>query len=75
LAKRFGCESRLDDRSAIIRGDGDLPGLFEFDPTKAPKQAASYQVCFECVDPERDDTVVAFGWAMAEALAAAALPR
>jgi hypothetical protein len=75
LAKRFGCESRLDDRSAIIRGDGDLPGLFEFDPGKAPKQASMYQVCFECLDQERDDTVVAFGWAMAEALAAATLPR
>ncbi|MGH9169664.1 MAG: hypothetical protein ACRD0Z_02135 [Acidimicrobiales bacterium] len=75
LAKRFGCESRLDDRSAVIRGDGDLPGLLEFDPARASKQSMMYEMCFECVDGERDDTLVAFGWAMAEALAAAALPR
>jgi hypothetical protein len=75
LAKRFGCENRLDDRSAIIRGDGDLPGLLEFDPSKTPKQAGIFGACFECVDGDREDTVVAFGWAMAEALAAGSLPR
>lgn len=75
LAKRFGCESRLDDRSAIIRGDGDLPGLLDYEPTKAPKQAGVFEACFEGVDSEREDTVVAFGWAMAEALAEASLPR
>jgi hypothetical protein len=75
LAKRFGAESQLDDRSAVIRGDGDLSGLFDFDPSKPPKVAASYEACFEPVDNDRHDTLVAFGWAMAEALAAGSLPQ
>jgi hypothetical protein len=75
LAKRFGCETRLDDRTAIIRGDGDLTGLLDFDPTKAAKQAAMFEACFEVVDGEREDTLVAFGWAMAEALAEGSLPH
>ncbi|MHB1885485.1 MAG: hypothetical protein ACYCVV_10800 [Acidimicrobiales bacterium] len=74
LAKRFGAESQLEDRIAIIKGDGDLSGLFDFDPTKTPKVAATYEACFELLDRERRDTVVAFGWAMAEALAAGSLP-
>ena len=75
LAKRFGAEGQLDDRSAVIRGDGDLSGLLDFDPTKPPKVAATYEACFEPVDEDRHDTLVAFGWAMAEALAAGSLPR
>jgi hypothetical protein len=75
LAKRFGAESKLDDRTAVIRGDGDLTGLLDFDPSKAPRVAATYEVCFEPIDEERHDTLVAFGWAMAEALAEGSLPR
>jgi hypothetical protein len=75
LAKRFRVESQLDDRTAVIRGDGDLTGLLDFDPAKAPKAASIYDVCFEQVDSERHDTVVAFGWAMAEGLAEGSLPR
>jgi hypothetical protein len=75
LAKRFHVESQLDDRSAVIRGDGDLTGLLDFDPTKAPRVASSYEACFEQLDQERHDTVVAFGWAMAEGLAEGSLPR
>jgi hypothetical protein len=75
LAKRFGLEGQLDDRSAVIRGDGDFSGLLDYDPTKTPKVAAVYGTCFDSVLDERRDTVVAFGWAMAEELAAAALPR
>jgi hypothetical protein len=75
LAKRFGAESQLDDRTAVIRGTGELTGLLDFDPTKPPKVAAAYEVCFEPVDEERRDTLVAFGWAMAEGLAEGSLPR
>jgi hypothetical protein len=75
LAKRFGCESRLDDRTAIIHGDGDLTGLLAYDPTKPPKQAAMFELCFESLDHLAEDTLVAFGWAMAESLAAGSLPR
>lgn len=75
LAKRFGSESQLDDRSAVIKGDGDLSGLLDFEPSRAPRVATTYDGCFEPVDGERHDTLVAFGWAMAEALAAGSLPH
>jgi len=75
LAKRFGAESQLDDRSAVIKGDGDLSGLLDFDPSKPPREAVAYEVCFGPVDGDRRDTLVAFGWAMAEALAAGSLPH
>jgi hypothetical protein len=75
LAKRFGYESQLEDRSFVIRGDGDLMGLLDFEPTKSPKEAGDFTCCFEPVDAAGPDTLVAFGWAMAEALAEASLPR
>jgi hypothetical protein len=75
LAKRFGAEGRLDDRSFVIAGDGDLSGLFDFEPTKLPKEASVFAECFPPIDDSRHDTVVAFGWAMAEALADGSLPR
>lgn len=74
LAKRFGAEGQLDDRSAVIRGDGDLSGLLDFDPSKPMKVATVYEACFEPIDDGRHDTIVAFGWAMAEALAEGSLP-
>lgn len=75
LAKRFGFEGHLDDRSFVIRGDGDLMGLLDFEPTRPPKDAEQFGQCFEPLDAERHDTLVAFGWAMAEALADGSLPR
>ncbi|MGH9292178.1 MAG: hypothetical protein ACRDZ6_05295 [Acidimicrobiales bacterium] len=75
LAKRFGVEGQLDDRSFVVRGDSDLSGLFDYEPTKEPKEAAVFAEFFSPLDHERHDTLVAFGWAMAEALAAGSLPR
>lgn len=75
LAKRFGAEGRLEDRSFLIAGDGDVGGLLDFEPSKAPKEATSFAACFPTFDEARHDTLVAFGWAMAEALAEGSLPR
>ncbi len=75
LAKRFGAEGRLDDRIFVIAGDEDFAGLLDFEPTKEPKEGASYAECFPALDEGRKDTLVAFGWAMAEALAAGSLPK
>ena len=36
LAKRFGAEGQLDDRTFVITGDGDAAGLLDYDPQKAP---------------------------------------
>lgn len=74
LAKRFGREAALDDRTFVIKGDGDPTGLLDYEPTKDPKEAALFADCFGILDHERRDTIVAFAWAMAEALAAGTLP-
>jgi hypothetical protein len=75
LAKRFGAEARIDDRTFVIVGDGDPTGALDFAPRKAPKVAASFEEFFVPLDPERRDALVAFGWAMAEELSAGKLPR
>jgi hypothetical protein len=75
LTKRFGREGALDDRSFVIRGDGDPAGLLDYEPSKEPREATVFGECFGVLDHDRRDTVVAFGWAMAEALAESALPR
>jgi hypothetical protein len=69
LAKRFGAESRLDDRTFVLRGDGSAAGGLDFAHPKV-KVPERVEELFGEVDPERGDRLVAFGWAMAEDLAA-----
>ena len=74
LAKRFGAEGQLDDRTFVIKGDGDAAGLLDYDPEELPGECGALAGLFAAMDSRRRDTLVAFGWAMAEALAANALP-
>ncbi len=75
LAKRFGAEGQLDDRTFVLGGDGDPCGALHFAPRKPAKVAPQFEEFFAELDVTRHDTLVAFGWAMAEDLAAHALPR
>ena len=75
LAKRFGADGRLDDRTFVISGDEEMAGMFDFEPTKEPKEASVFGAAFAELEVSRYDTQVAFGWAMAEALAEGALPK
>jgi hypothetical protein len=75
LAKRFGVEGQLDDRVFVVSGDGSPTGYLDYAPRKAPTQADVVAELFVPVEAERHDTVVACGWAMAEDLAAATLPK
>lgn len=75
LAKRFGADGQLDDRSFVLRGDGDVAGLLDFEPQKTQRESEALGELFAPVDEPRQDSLVAFGWAMAEALAAGALPH
>ncbi|MDA8380495.1 MAG: hypothetical protein M0020_06670 [Actinomycetota bacterium] len=71
LAKRFGADGRLDDRTFVLTGDGSTLGHVDFDSAKAQaKIAAERAPLFDCLDTGRGDCLVAFGWAMAESLAA-----
>ena len=73
LAKRFGHEGQLDDRAFVVRGDGGPCCLLDYSPYEAP-EAGELAELFSPLDADRRDVLVAFGWAMAEDLAAASLP-
>jgi len=72
LAKRFGCEGRIDDRTFVLRGDGCESGGFDFGGPKV-KTPEEVVPLFETVDPSTGGRLVAFGWAMAEDLAGSKL--
>ena len=68
LAKRFGAEGRIDDRSFVLAGDGSVPCVLDHEsPDPADPEVATF---FSVLDRARGDSLVAFGWAMAEDLAA-----
>ena len=70
LAKRFGAEGRIDDRSFVVTGDGSPCGVLDFETTKPESIDADVAALFESLDPGRRDCLIVFGWAMAEDLAA-----
>jgi hypothetical protein len=75
LAKRFSAEGRIDDRSFVITGSGSPVGVFDFEAAKPGAVGEDVAAFFEPLDRERGDVLVAFGWAMAEELAAKHGPR
>jgi hypothetical protein len=69
LAKRFGAEGRINDRSFVVTGDGSPAGVFDYevaDPARVPADVAEF---FAALDPDRHDVLITFGWGMAEDLA------
>ena len=58
----------------MLKGDGDAAGLLDYEPQKPPRETELLAGLFAPVDGPRRDSLVAFGWAMAEALAAGTLP-
>ncbi|HUZ21012.1 MAG TPA: hypothetical protein VMU75_10635 [Acidimicrobiales bacterium] len=75
LAKRFAVEGQLDDRVFTVQGDGGAFGMLDYAPRKAGDAASELVELFQPLDRGRRDCLVVFGWAMAEDLAAATLPR
>jgi hypothetical protein len=74
LSKRFGCESSLDDRSFILKGDGSVVGGLDFYAAKV-KIPDGVEGHFDNFNADKGDRLVAFGWAMAEDLAGGKLGR
>jgi hypothetical protein len=74
LAKRFGAENRLDDRTFVTKGNGSLVGGLDFESPKS-QPSDQHAALFKPVNAARGDRLVAFGWAMAEDLAAGRLGR
>ncbi len=70
LAKRFGAEGRVDDRSFIVRGDGSACGVLDYEPEGPDQVDPEVAALVQGLDPKAYDVLIAFGWAMAEDLAA-----
>ena len=75
LAKEFQADGRLDDRTFILKGDGEPIPFLDFSPRKPVAQPAEIGDQFKGVNGKRHDSLVVFGWAMAEELAGAKLPK
>jgi len=72
LAKRFGADGRIDDRTFVVTCDGLEAGGFDFASHKS-EPSPSYCAFFEQMDVVGGCRLVTFGWAMAEDLAAGKL--
>jgi len=74
LAKRFGAEGRIDDRTFVLAGDGSTTGALDLGGPKVRAAEDDVAGLFTGLDLGRGDRLVAFGWAMAEDLASNRLP-
>jgi hypothetical protein len=70
LAKRFGVDTAAyDDRTFRCTGNGSFPEVFDHDSLKPEAIPADVVAFFKGMDAKRGDSLVGFGWAMAEDLA------
>ena len=70
LAKRFGIENgNYNDRDFIAKGDGAFPLAFDHESLKPEKIDPTVTAFFKSLNAKRGDSLIAFGWAMAEDLA------
>jgi hypothetical protein len=73
LAKRFGNEKAIDDKTFIMsEAHGPVGGLDYVAKGVVPEGATTL---FKGVKPAKGDRLVVFGWAMAEQLASGKLPK
>ncbi|MDQ1446522.1 MAG: hypothetical protein QOI20_2986 [Acidimicrobiaceae bacterium] len=75
LAKRFGAEGRIDDRTFIVSGDGSAAGCLDHEALKPETVDPDFAAFFDGLKHDRRDFLIAFGWAMAEDLAAGKLGK
>ncbi len=70
LAKRFGVDAAAyDDRSFTATGNGNHPEVLDHESLKPDAIPADVVAFFKGFNAKRGDSLVAFGWAMAEDLA------
>jgi len=69
LAKRFGVDADYDDRAFVARGDGAVPCVLDHESLKPGAVSDEVRALFDGLDTSRGDSLIAFGWAMAEDLA------
>ena len=66
LAKRFGAEGRVNDRTFQVQGNSEQPGILDYYVDESEPDDAR-QAFFDGL--EDGDALIVFGWAMAEDLA------
>jgi hypothetical protein len=69
LAKRFGVDAEYDERAFIAKGDGSPACVLDHESAKLDKISDEVKAQFKGVKPAKGDSLIAFGWAMAEDLA------
>jgi len=72
LAKRFGSEKAIDDKTFVMSVPGGPVGGLDYVASKGaiPDGAATF---FEGLEPDKGQRLIVFGWAMAETLASGKL--
>jgi hypothetical protein len=68
LAKRFGVEGGYDDKHFVAKGDGSVPLGLDHESLKPQATAPDVRAQFDTVKVARGDSLIAFGWIMAEDL-------
>jgi hypothetical protein len=70
LAKRFGIDNgSYNDRDFVVAGDNTFPLVLDHESLKPEQLDPAVVALTEKLDAERGDSLIAFGWAMAEFLA------
>jgi hypothetical protein len=69
LAKRFGVDTEYDERAFVAKGDGNPPCVLDHESAKPEKISDDVRKLFVDIDGANGDSLIAFGWAMAEDLA------
>jgi hypothetical protein len=69
LVKRFGIDGeRYDERSFVVTGDGSYPKVLDHESLKPEKTDPEVAAQLDGLSAKRGDSLIAFGWAMAEDL-------
>ena len=69
LAKRFGIDAGLyDERTFVVKGDESYPLAFDHETLKPEKLDPELDSIFANVNQNRGDSLIAFGWALADDL-------
>jgi hypothetical protein len=69
LAKRFGADGKVDDRSFVVLGDGSPCPVFDYEPENSDGIDPKMAELMGALDGDRRDALIVFGWAMSEELA------
>ncbi|OWY61761.1 hypothetical protein B7486_62070, partial [cyanobacterium TDX16] len=57
-----------DERAFVVTGDGSYPSVLDHRSLKPEKTDPAVAELFSAFDEKRGDSLIAFGWAMAEDL-------